>query len=57
MSACVLACVCVCVRECAAIPVFGHTKILHTLIGMGSATLAGAVPYPSNVTRNFCKEQ
>ena len=24
----------------------GHTKTLHTLIGMGSAALAAAVPYP-----------
>ena len=28
----------------AAIPLCGHTKILHTLIGMGSAALAAAVP-------------
>ena len=25
---------------------FGHTEILHILIGMGSAALAAAVPYP-----------
>ena len=34
----------------AAIPLFGHMKILHTLIGMGSAALAAVVPYPSKVT-------
>ena len=27
------------------IPLFGHRKVLHTLIGMGSASLAAAVPY------------
>ena len=27
-------------------PLFGHTKILHTLIGMGSTVLVAAVPYP-----------
>ena len=34
-----------------AIPLFGHTKILQTLIGMGSAALAAAVPYPGKATR------
>ena len=36
-----------------AIPVFGRTKILHTLtmIVMGSAALAAAVPYPGKATR------
>ena len=34
----------------AATPLFGHTEILHTLIGMGSAALAAAVPYPGMVT-------
>ena len=28
-----------------------HTKILHTLIGMGSAALAAALPYPGTATR------
>ena len=28
----------------AAVALFGHTEILHTLIGMGSAALAAAVP-------------
>jgi len=31
------------------IPLFGHTKILHTLSGVGSAALAVAVPYPGMV--------
>ena len=35
----------------AAIPLFGHTTILHTLIGMGSADLAAAVPYSSKTIR------
>ena len=30
----------------AAIPLFVHTEILHTLVGMGSAARAAAVPYP-----------
>ena len=34
----------------AATPVSGHTKVLHTLIGMGSAALAAAVPYPGKAT-------
>ena len=39
----------------AATPLFGHTKmlhslILHTLIGMGSTALAAAVPYPGKAT-------
>ena len=34
-----------------AIPLFGHRKILHTLIGMGSAVLAAAVPYPDKATQ------
>ena len=33
------------IRTLAAIPLFGHTEILHTPIGMGSAALAAAVPY------------
>ena len=27
-------------------PLFGHTKTLHTLTGMGSTVLVAAVPYP-----------
>ena len=41
----------------AAIPLCGHTKILHTLVAMGSAALAAAVPYPCKVTRNSRKGQ
>ena len=33
------------------ITLFGHAKILHTLIGMGSAALVAAVLYPGKVTR------
>ena len=40
-----------------AIPLFGHTKILHTPIGMGSAALAAAVPYPGKTSRIFRKGQ
>ena len=29
------------------------TKILHTLIGMGSAALVADVPYPGKVTRIY----
>ena len=29
----------------------GQTKLLRTLIGMGSAALAAAVPYPGKVTQ------
>ena len=32
-------------------PLFGHTKILHTLVGMGSAAFAAAVPYPGKATQ------
>ena len=35
----------------AAIPLFGHTKILSTLIGMGGTALEAAVPYPGKVTQ------
>ena len=35
----------------AAVPLVGHTKILHTLIGMGSNTLVAAVLYPHKATR------
>ena len=41
----------------AAIPLFGHTKILHTLRGMGSAALAAAVPYPGTEIRISRKGQ
>ena len=32
-------------------PLSGHRKIPHTLVGMGSADLAAAVLYPSKVTQ------
>ena len=32
------------------IPLFGHTKIAHTLIAMGRAALAAAMLYPSKAT-------
>ena len=41
----------------AAIPFFGHTKIPHTLTGMGSAALAAAVLYPGKATRISHKGQ
>ena len=31
------------------------TKMVHTLIAMGSAALAAAVPYPAKATQIFCK--
>ena len=34
----------------AAIPLFGHMKILHAMIGMGSTALVAAVPYPGKAT-------
>ena len=40
------------------IPLFKQTEILHTLIRMGSAALAAAVPavsYPGKETRVSCK--
>ena len=39
----------------AAIPLSGHTEILDTLTGTGSAALAAAVPYPDRATRIFLK--
>ena len=39
------------------IPLFGHTKILHVLLGMGSAALAAAVPYPGKATRIPAREK
>ena len=36
---------------------FGHTKILHTLIGMGSSALAAAVSYPGKATWISCMGQ
>ena len=34
----------------AAIPLCGHLKSLHTLVGMGSAVPAAAVPHPGMAT-------
>ena len=33
-----------------AIPLFGYRKMLHTLVGMGSAALGAAVAYPGKAT-------
>ena len=38
-------------------PLSGHTKILQTPIGMSSAALAAAVPYPGKATRISSKGQ
>ena len=35
---------CNCMHQLCAILLFGHTQILYTLVGMGSAALAAAVP-------------
>ena len=36
---------------------FGHTNILHTLIGMGNAALGAAVLYPDKAAQIFRKDQ
>ena len=41
----------------AAIPMFGYMKMLHTLIGMGSAPLMAPVSYPGKVTQTSCTGQ
>ena len=44
----------------AAIPLFGHTdNTIHTdtVIGMGSAALVAAVPYPAKVAEISCSGQ
>ena len=33
-------------KQLAAIPLFGHTKILHTLVSVGSTALVAAVVLP-----------
>ena len=38
-----------CIQALAALPLFGHTKILHILIGKGSVDLATVVPYPGTI--------
>ena len=35
------------------IPSFGHAKILYTLVGVGSASLAAAVAFPRSGDQNF----
>ena len=45
---CAVACINICThvkdsKTLAAIPLFGRTKMLHTLVGMGSAALAAAL--------------
>ena len=52
---CTIACIKFCVhvkipRHWQHILLFGHSKILQTHIGMGSAALAAAVPYPGRAT-------
>ena len=41
----------------AGIPLLGHTKILHTLVAVGSVALAAAVPYQGMGTWISCKGQ
>ena len=62
---CAISCISVCAHinnpkhwHCvAAIPLFEHLKILHALIGMGSAAFVAAVLYPGKVTCISCKVQ
>ena len=59
------ACVVACINICVHVKNLKHgqpyhcldTQIMHTLIGMGSAALAAAVPYPGKATRISCKGQ
>ena len=39
----------------AAIPFFGHTKILHMLVSMGSTALAAAVVLPRYGGQNYAR--
>ena len=43
--------------QLADMPFFGHMKILHTLIGMGSTARVAAVPYPGKATKISHKGQ
>ena len=43
-------------KQQAAIPFFGHTKILHMLISMGSIALADAVVLPRYCGLNYARE-
>ena len=58
---CAIACTNICAHvknpKHTAIQLFEHAKILHTSIGMGSAALAAAVPYPGKATRISSKGQ
>ena len=50
----------VCVKDphtLAAVPLFGHMEIQHTLIGMGSAALVAAAPFSGKVTQISLREQ
>ena len=56
---CVIACISICEhvmnpKTRAAGPLFGHMKILHTMIGVGSAALAAVVPYSGKATNISC---
>jgi len=39
------------IQTLAAVPLFEHRKILHTLIGMVSAASVASVPYPDKATQ------
>ena len=45
------------IQTWAAVPLFRHRQILHTLIGMGRAALAAAMLYLGKVTQISCKGQ
>ena len=36
-------------KQLAAIPLYGHTKILHMLVSMGNAALVTLLSYPGRV--------
>ena len=42
-------------KQQAAIPLFGHTKILHMLVPMGSTALAAAVVLPRYGILNYAR--
>ena len=42
-------------KQQAAIPFFGHTKILHMLVSMGSTALAAAVVLPKYGGLNYAR--
>ena len=42
-------------KQLAAIPFFGHTKILHMLVWIGSAALAAAVVLPRYGGLNYAR--